>query len=95
VNPEALNDALRALVEEAGFRIRRASAHRADPEVPLASGVCRVRDEIWVILADGDSLKERNETLLEALRLHGGAFLAGRFVPPSIRAQLDPESRGD
>jgi hypothetical protein len=95
VNPEALNDALRALVEEAGFRIRRASARGADAEVPLASGVCRVRDEIWVILADGDSLIERNETLLEALRLHAGPFLEGRFLPPSIREQLDPESRED
>ena len=52
------------------------------------SGVCRVRGEIWVVLAADDPLAQRIEVLAGALRAHAAEFLESRYLPPAVRERL-------
>ena len=93
MSPEALHEELLALAGEAGLRVRKAG-RTPDPDLPLSSGVCRLRGEIWVVLADGDSLAERVDTLVLALRTHAGSFLESRFLAPALRELLEDPTQG-
>ena len=87
MTPAELLAALTALAEELGLRVRP-----AQPDVeagPLASGVCRVRGEILVVLVASDSEEERIAVLARALRAHAGSTLDERWLPPAVRARID------
>jgi hypothetical protein len=87
-----LLERLTALAGEAGLQVREVRA-ASDGEPPIASGVCRLRGETWVLLAAADGLEQRVEVLAGALKTHAGAILEGRYLPPAVRERLsrDPE----
>lgn len=67
------------LAREAGFAVRAAG----DREV--ASGTCRVRGELWIVLSPADPIEQRVRVVASALALHAGDFLEGRYLPPALR----------
>ena len=44
-------EVLLELARDAGLVVRIGSGTTGSDETPLASGVCRVRDEVWVVLS--------------------------------------------
>ncbi len=89
MTPEQVHRELLDLARSAGFDVRRSSGRvGGDSDLPLASGVCRVRDAIWVILSSSDSVEERSDVLVEALTLHAAAMLEERYLPPAVRDRL-------
>ncbi len=78
---------LQELARELGLEVREVRAG-AEGDPPIASGVCRVRGETWVLLAAADDLDHRVEVLARALKSHAGARLEGRYLPPAVRARL-------
>ena len=89
MNPEELHRELVELARSAGFEVRGASGRvGADRDLPIASGVCRVRGTIWVVLAATDSLAERSVVLADALKTHASELLETRYLPPALRQML-------
>lgn len=84
MKPDALLQALLELADEAGLRVELAQGDEA-----VQSGACRVGDRIWVILDARDPVAHRVEALAGALRQHGAARLAGRWLPPAVRECLE------
>jgi hypothetical protein len=84
VEPAELFDRLCQLAREAGFAVRPTQ----DRE--LASGACRVRGQIWIVLAPGDPVEERIRVVAGALAAHAADFLEGRYLPPAVRDCLRP-----
>jgi hypothetical protein len=80
-----LLERLAELAREAGLVVRET---RAGGEGELASGTCRVRGELWVVLAGGDTLEQRVEVLARALNLHAAQVLEDRYLPPAVRERL-------
>lgn len=85
MSPEQIHDELLALARSAGFDVREVGKNS---DLPVASGVCRVRGSIWVILSATESLEERSDALAEALTAHASSLLADRYLPPAVRARL-------
>jgi hypothetical protein len=83
---------LTELAREMGLAVREVRAG-AEGDPPVASGVCRVRGETWVVLAASDDLEQRIEVLASALNSHAGAALEGRYLPPAVRARLSKDPR--
>jgi len=84
-------DVLEVLLElaaDAGFRVKVAGRDAGDLG-PLASGVCRVRGELWIVLSSGDPVRAQIRTLGAALRTHAAALVEERHLPPAVRAVLD------
>ncbi len=73
------------LAREAGLEVRTARPS-PDSELPAASGTCRVRGALWVILSSADSFEVQTAVLADALRTHAGEWLEGRYLPPAVRA---------
>ncbi len=89
MSPEEIHAELLALARSAGFCVRRSSGTLGrDSDLPVASGVCRVRGSIWVILSATESLEERSDVLVEALNAHASSLLEDRYLPPAVRARL-------
>jgi len=89
VEPQELLEALSDLAAEAGLSVRALRRGAGVDDLAMASsGVCRVRDEVWVVLADADPVEERLEVLARALREHAAPLLEGRYLPPAVRARL-------
>ena len=89
MQPADLMQALMALAGEAGLEVRVAgSGSRGDPELPTASGVCRVRGATWVVLSQSDSVDVQLDVLAAALRSHASELLEGRYLPPAVRERL-------
>ena len=90
-------EVLAALVElarEAGIEVRRLRAGGGgEGEAPAASGVCRLRGAVWVVLADTDPLEDRIGALALALQAAAPAWLENRFLPPAVRDRLDGAQR--
>jgi hypothetical protein len=59
------------------------------PGTPQTSGICRLRDRVFVILARDDPAERRVEVLAGALRTHRGEACESRWLPPSLRALLE------
>ena len=88
MTPEQIHEELLALAVSAGFDVRRSSGKLRDSDLPVASGVCRVRGAIWVVLPATESLEERSDVLVEALTAHAVPLLEDRYLPPAVRARL-------
>ena len=84
MEPALLMQLLEELAAEVGIEVRRASADGG----LLESGVCRIRDRVWVVIDPTDPLHHRIDVLAGALRDHGGAALDQRFLPPAVREHL-------
>ncbi len=89
MSPEQIYAELLALARSAGFDLRKSSGKAGrDSDLPVASGVCRVRGSIWVVLSASESLEERSDVLVEALTAHASSLLEDRYLPPAVRARL-------
>jgi hypothetical protein len=77
------------LAREAGLRVQPVSTPREGDPVSH-SGVCRVRDRVFVVLVRSDSLEDQIEALASGLRDHCASALEGRYLPPAVRARLEP-----
>ena len=90
MNPEALQEELVELARAAGFEVRRSTGNPAsDRDLPISSGVCRVRGSIWVVLTPSEPFHEQNTVLASALRDHAASMLETRYLTPALRAWLD------
>jgi len=88
VTPAEILDALAALAEETGLRVRRVPGDRGeDPRSEARSAAC---GELWVVLVASDTEEERIAVLARALRAHAGPALEARWLPPAVRARLEP-----
>jgi hypothetical protein len=87
MTPGELLAALVALAAETGLRVRATPG--GDDGGPLASGVCRVRGEVVVVLVGADPDEARIEVLARALRVHAGPTLEARWLPPAVRARIE------
>ncbi len=88
-----LRDTLVSLAREAGLEVRTLDSERGrEGDVALASGTCRVRGAVWVVVSSSDPLEAQLETLADALRTHASAFLEGRYLAPAVRERV---SRSD
>lgn len=84
MSPAELLAALLELAREAGLEVRRVSAEEAQ-----TSGVCRLRQRIWVLLSNADPVEERVGVLAGALRDHASDACEARYLPPAVRAVLE------
>lgn len=78
--------ALLDLAREVDLEVRRVPAGDAQ-----TSAVCRLRDRFWVLLSAGDPLDQRVAVLAGALRDHKREACDARFLPPAVRAALEPD----
>lgn len=85
-----LFQALLELASETGVAVQRVSRQPVFEGLsPSSSGVCRVRGEVRVLLADSDPLPARIEVLARALSGSRREVLEGRFLAPALRECLD------
>lgn len=94
MEPAALLEALLELAREAGLVVQRVGRQPAFDLPPVASGVCRLRGEMRVLLADADPLAERIRVLARALCECAAADLEGRYLPPAVRECLERAASG-
>jgi len=94
VDEKDILEMLLELAREAGMRVEVAGrdAQGAD-SLPLSSGVCRVRGELWVVLASHDAVGVQIGTLGDALRTHAFELIEARHLPPAVRAVLEVPTR--
>lgn len=87
------SDVLEVLLEvaaEAGMRVQIAGREaRGGDALPLASGVCKVRGEWWVVLSSSEPVGSQIQTLAAALKKHAGTLLEERHLPPAVRSVVD------
>ena len=86
----SLLDQLVALADEAGIRVRQLPrAARGREGDPARSGLCRMRGELWLILAPSEPVEDRIEAVAAALRGARPEWLDSRYLPPAVRERLD------
>lgn len=84
-------EVLLELADEAELKVRTGRGARlAEDLPPMASGVCRVGGQWWVVLSTSDSLRVQIETLAAALRDHAAELIEERHLAPAVRHYLDP-----
>jgi hypothetical protein len=84
-------EVLLELAGEAELKVRTGRGARlAEDLPPMASGVCRVGGQWWVVLSTSDSLRVQIETLAAALRDHAAQLIEERHLAPAVRRYLDP-----
>ncbi len=89
MDPVEIERHLIELAEAAGLEVRGLTGGAFQPSEPEASsGVCRVRDSIWVLLAPSDSVEEHISVLVSALETHAAGFLEDRYLPPAVRQRI-------
>jgi hypothetical protein len=87
MHPADLLDQLSDLARAVGLEVRGIA--RAGPgESETRSGSCRVKDAVWVMLSEADSLDDRIDVLAAALASHAADRLDSRYLPPAIRERL-------
>jgi len=90
VEASEILETLLELARDAGLRVRGVGRRglEAGETVPT-SGVVRLKGEIWVLLSETDPVAIQLDVLAGALRTHAAEFVAGRYLPPAVRALLD------
>ncbi len=92
---EEMLDALVELARIAEIDVRvlpRGSARDGEP--PAQSAVCRVRGQLWVVLAAVDPVEDQVEVMAGALQQHAASVLEGRYLPPAVRDRLEAVGKG-
>ena len=88
-------EALLGLARDAGLEVRIVHANRgSDVEIPPASGTCRVRGEVWVVLSTSDPMEVRLEVLADALRHYDLAPNRAELVESICRTVYASLTRG-
>ncbi len=83
-------ESLFELAREAGIEVRLVGSASGGEEGPApSSGVCRVRGELWVVLARSEPPELQIDVLAAALRSHAAALIEERFLPPAVRARVE------
>jgi hypothetical protein len=96
VEGQALLDFLVELVQDAGVKVRVIPRAGAEVDPAPRSGSCRIRGAPWLLLASDESLEDRIEAALAAVRAHALEALEGRYLPPAVRQRLDsPRGKPD
>jgi len=91
MEPSEIMTILLDLAAAAGLEVRNVGAGGREPGEPSpASGVVRVRDAFWVMLATEDPVAIQLRVLAGALRDHAPELIEGRFLPPAVRRVLEP-----
>ena len=94
MEPAQLLAALLELARDVGLRVRAlGGGWGADAALPAASGVCRVRGELWVLLADSDPVARRLDVLASALCNHAPDLMERHYLPPAVRECLEARGR--
>jgi len=88
MHPAEVLDQLVDLARAAGLEVREMRGAAGDADPSSASGICRVKGRVWVLLAASDSLDERIDVLGRALATHAREFLESRYLPPAVRQRL-------
>jgi hypothetical protein len=84
------------LARDAGMRVSIAGRGQIGADdLPLSSGVCRIRDQVYVVLSGAEPPAVQIETLAGALREYAVELLQDRHLPPAVRSCIDPEGWGD
>jgi hypothetical protein len=85
-------EVLLELASETGVEVRIAGrTPRGAEEPPLASGVCKVRGVMWVVLSGAETVAVQIDVLAGALGRYSRDELEDRHLPPAVRARIDPE----
>jgi hypothetical protein len=87
VSPPELLEALLELAAAVELEVRRVTSDEAQ-----ASGVCRLRNRIWVMLSTADPIEQRIAVLTGALRDHAREACEARYLAPAVRAALDGQN---
>jgi hypothetical protein len=96
LTPAEVLERLLELADEAGLAVRLArGGGLGDIEPALASGVCRVRGELRVVLSASEPAEARIAVLAGALRAHRAEWLESRYLAPALREWLAEAPRGD
>jgi FAD/FMN-containing dehydrogenase len=94
VEPVQLLAALLELARDTGLCVRAlGGGSGGDAAPPASSGVCRVRGELWVLLADSDPAARRVDVLAGALCDHAPDLLERHYLPPAVRECLEARGR--
>jgi hypothetical protein len=93
MHPTELLDVLADLARAAGLEVREIRG-AGEGDLRTSSGSCRVKGQIWVLLAPADSLDERIDALGSALATHAREFLESRYLPPAVRERLGGDFDG-
>lgn len=84
-----LLDQLLDLARAADLEVREVRGTQSgEGEVATRSGVCRVKNKVWVLLVASDGIEERIAVLAQALATHARGYLESRYLPPAIRERL-------
>jgi hypothetical protein len=94
VEGQALLDFLVELAQQAGIEVRVIPGVATEGDPAPRSGLCRIRGTPWLLLAPRESLEDRIEAAVEALRAHALEALEGRYLPPAVRERLSPPRDG-
>ena len=96
MNQGELLQRLVELAEAAGLRVRPIrGTSGSDGEPAAASGLCRVRGELWIVLSNNDSLEDRVAVVAAALRREASEWLQSRYLPPALRDRIYSENDSD
>lgn len=95
MNDVEILESLLDLAAAAGIEVRLAGGSPGGEEGGApASGVCRVRGEVWVVLARAEPAAVQIDVLAGALRDHAAALLEGHYLPPAVRARIEGADPG-
>jgi len=89
VQESEILEVLLELATEAGMRVKAAGRDAGGESLPLSSGVCRVRGELWVVLSNVEPPGAQIRVLAAAIRTHAAALVEERHLPPAVRAWLE------
>jgi len=95
MEPEEVLNQLMDLATEAGLEVRLAGAvggaggSGPDGEPPLESGVCRLRDRVWVVLSRQETPARLIPVLAGALKSYHLEWLDARYLPPAVREAIE------
>jgi hypothetical protein len=104
MRPAELLEALLALADEVELPVRvlRSGATTSpggggelESDLVPTSTVCRIRGQIQVVLASQEPAEVQIQLLAKTLNSEASERLAGRFLPPAIRALLDQAAEDD
>jgi len=96
MNQGELLQRLVELAEAAGLRVRPIrGTSGSDGEPAAASGLCRVRGELWIVLSNNDSLEDRVAVVAAALRREASEWLQSRYLAPALRDRIYSEKDPD
>ncbi len=86
---------LLALAREAQLEVRVVgAAGQGEAGRPVESATCRVRGNVWVMLATADPVEVQLDVLVDALRKHAAELIESRYLSPAVRERLGDRAGG-